>query len=130
MCFSEPKINCKEINKLLGNFNNISNFFPFLHAVKHVDGLETVILMPNSPSEVLQETWFIYFSGFFVWIPKIVKSIEYNRCYSSGSGRHSKRTSNSVICNCQKICSWIRRPKNVLEISKKASFLTVRLTEP
>ena len=56
MCFSEPKINCKEINKLLGNFNNISNFFPFLHAVKHVDGLETVILMPNSPSEVLQET--------------------------------------------------------------------------
>ena len=34
-----------------------------------------------------------------------------------------KSPSNSIRCNFQKICSWSRRPKTILEIRKKTSFL-------
>ena len=36
-----------------------------------------------------------------------------------------KSPSNSVRYSCEKICSWLRRPKTILEIRKKATFLYV-----
>ena len=33
------------------------------------------------------------------------------------------KTINSVRYNCQKICTWSRRPKTIMEIRKKISFL-------
>ena len=45
-----------------------------------------------------------------------VENLGYIRCYSSSSPRPVKSLSNSVTHNCQKICSWSRRPKTILEI--------------
>ena len=47
-----------------------------------------------------------------------VKSLGYIKCYSSCSLRTIKNPSNSIRYNCQKICSWSRRPKTILEIKK------------
>ena len=38
-------------------------------------------------------------------IPSPVESLEYIKCYSSSSPRPIKNPSNSIIYNCQKICS-------------------------
>ena len=48
-----------------------------------------------------------------------VKSLGYIKCHSSSSPRSVKNPSNSM----EKICSWSRRPKIILEIRKKATFL-------
>ena len=45
-----------------------------------------------------------------------VRSLRYMKCCSSSS------SSNSIRNNCQKICSWPRRPKNILEIRKKENI--------
>ena len=47
------------------------------------------------------------------------RSLGYIRCYSSSSPRPVKRPSNFTRCNCQKFCSWSRRPKTLLKIRKK-----------
>ena len=47
------------------------------------------------------------------------------KCYSWSSPRSVNIPSNSIRYNCQKICSWLRRPKTILEIRKKATFLLV-----
>ena len=49
------------------------------------------------------------------------KTRGYTKRYSSSSPKSIKSTSNSIRCNCQKICSWSKRPKTVLEI-KRAHF--------
>ena len=56
---------------------------------------------------------------------KLVKSLGYIKCYSSSSPRSVESPSNSTRHNSQKICSWSRRPKTILEIRKKATFLWV-----
>ena len=56
-------------------------------------------------------------------MPKPVKSRKCIKCYSSSSPRPAKSPSNSFRCTCQKICSWLRGPKIILEIRKKATFL-------
>ena len=53
-----------------------------------------------------------------------VKSLGNIKCYSSSRCRHIKGTSNSTRYNCQKVCSWLRRPKTILEI-KKVTFFQV-----
>ena len=58
-------------------------------------------------------------------MPNPVGSLGYIKCYNSRSPRSIKRTGNSVRYNCQKICSWPRRPKTILETRKKAAFLYV-----
>ena len=55
-------------------------------------------------------------------MPKPVKSLGYIKCYSCGSPRPVKSPSNSIRYNCQKICSWLKRPKTILEIKKRAHF--------
>ena len=55
-------------------------------------------------------------------MPNPVKSLEYIKCYSSSSSRPVKSPRNFIRYNCQKICSWLRRPKTILEIRKKATF--------
>ena len=42
--------------------------------------------------------------------------------YSSSSPRPVKSRGNSIRYNCQKLCSWLRRPKTILEIRKKSTF--------
>ena len=54
-----------------------------------------------------------------------VKSLGYIECYSWTGPRPVKSPSNSIRCNCQKICIWSRRPKTILEIRKKTTFLWV-----
>ena len=56
-------------------------------------------------------------------MPSSVKSLGYIKCYSSGSPRPVNSPSNYIRHNCQKICSWSRRPNAILEIRKKATFL-------
>ena len=58
-------------------------------------------------------------------IPNFVESLENIKCYSSSSSRPVKTPSNSISRNCQKIFSRSRRPKTILEIRKKATFLWV-----
>ena len=54
-----------------------------------------------------------------------VKEPWYIKCYSLIIPRPVKSPSNSIRCNCQKICSWSRRPKMIMKIRKKATFLLV-----
>ena len=56
-------------------------------------------------------------------MPNYINSLGYIKCYSSSSPRPVKNHSNFIRCNCQKICSWSRRPKDILKIRKKARFL-------
>ena len=55
-------------------------------------------------------------------MPNPVKSLGYIKCYSSSSSRPIKSPSNSIRCNCKKICSWLRRPKTILKIRKRPYF--------
>ena len=50
-------------------------------------------------------------------MPNPVISLGYIKCYDLSSPRPS--SSNSIRHNCEKICSWSRRPKTILEIRKK-----------
>ena len=52
-----------------------------------------------------------------------VKNLGNITCYSSSSLGPVKNPSKSIRCNCKKICSWLRRPKTILEIRRKATFL-------
>ena len=52
-----------------------------------------------------------------------VESPEYIKCYSSSSTRPVKNLSNSERYDCQKFCSWSGRPKTILTIRKKVTFL-------
>ena len=52
-------------------------------------------------------------------IPNPIKSLGYIKCQSSSGPRPVKSLFNSIRYNCQKICSWLRRPKTKLEIKKK-----------
>ena len=56
-------------------------------------------------------------------MPNPAKSLDYIKCYSSSSPRPVKSPSNSIRNNSKKICSWSRRPKPILEIAKKVTFL-------
>ena len=58
-------------------------------------------------------------------MPNSVKSLECFKCYRSSSPRPVKSSSNFIRYNCQKICSWLRKPKTILEIRKKHRFLQV-----
>ena len=51
-------------------------------------------------------------------MPNSIQSLGYIKCYSSSSPRPVKSLTNSIRHNCQKICSWSRRPKTILEIKK------------
>ena len=55
-------------------------------------------------------------------MPNLVKNLSYIKCCSLSSPRHVKSSSNSISSNCQKICSWSRRPKTILGIWKKPHF--------
>ena len=55
-------------------------------------------------------------------IPNPAKSLGYIKCYSSSSPRSAKSPSNSIRRNCQKICSWLRRSKTILEMAKRPHF--------
>ena len=64
-------------------------------------------------------------------IPNPVKSLKYIKWYSSSSPRLIKSPSNSTRYNCQKIWSWSRRPKTILETRKNlllTSFSKTLLT--
>ena len=47
-----------------------------------------------------------------------VKSLAYIKCYNSSSPRPVKSPSNSISYNCEKICSWSRRPKTYRKSGK------------
>ena len=51
-------------------------------------------------------------------VPNSVKNLLYIKCCSSSSPRSVKSPSSSIRYNCQKIFSWSRRPKTILEIKK------------
>ena len=51
-----------------------------------------------------------------------IKNFEYIKCYSSSSLAPVKSPSNSIRYICQKICSWLRRPKTILEFRKRSHF--------
>ena len=49
-------------------------------------------------------------------MPNPVQSLGYIECHSSSSPRPVKNPGNSIRYNCEKISSWLRRPKTILEI--------------
>ena len=53
-------------------------------------------------------------------MPNSIERIRYIKC--SISPWPIKSPSGSIKYNCQKICSWTRRPKNILEIRKRSYF--------
>ena len=55
-------------------------------------------------------------------MPSSVENLGYIKCYSLSSPRPIKSPSNSIRHNCQKICSWLRRPKTILKIRKRPHF--------
>ena len=52
-------------------------------------------------------------------MPNSVKSLGCIKCYNSSSAKPIKSPSNFIRYNCQKICSWLRESKNILEIRKR-----------
>ena len=58
-------------------------------------------------------------------MPNPLKSMGNIKCHSLSSPRPGKRPSNSIRYNCEKISSLSRRPKTILEIRKKTTFLQV-----
>ena len=54
-----------------------------------------------------------------------VESLGYMMCYSLSNSRPVKNPCNSIRNKSQKISSWSRRPKTMLNRRKKASFLEV-----
>ena len=56
--------------------------------------------------------------------PNPVKNLGCMKCYSSSSLRPVKSPSNSIRHNCNEISSASRNPKTILEIRKKATFLS------
>ena len=55
-------------------------------------------------------------------MPKSAKNLVYITWCRSRSPRPVKSPSNSIRYNRQKICSWSRRPKAILEIKKRPHF--------
>ena len=55
---------------------------------------------------------------------KPVKSLGYIKCHSSSSPRSVKSPTNSIRYNCEKICSWSRRP-TCLNFTLKSEDLSV-----
>ena len=55
-------------------------------------------------------------------MPNPVKSLGYIKCHSSNSSRPVKSPRNSTRYNCNKIFSWLRRPKTILENRKRPYF--------
>ena len=53
-------------------------------------------------------------------MPIFIERLGYIKCYSSSSPRSVKRPGNSIRQNYQKIWSWSRRPKTVLEIRSQS----------
>ena len=53
-------------------------------------------------------------------MPNSVESLGYIKCYSLSSPRPVKIPCNCIRHNCEKICSWLRRPKTIVEIRKKS----------
>ena len=53
---------------------------------------------------------------------KHFKSFGYIKCQNSSSPRPVESSSNSIRYNCEKICSWLTRPKTILEIRKRPHF--------
>ena len=58
-------------------------------------------------------------------LPNPVKSFGIVKCYSSSSPIPIKNHCNPATYNCEKIWSWSKRPKIILEIRKKTTFLSV-----
>ena len=56
------------------------------------------------------------------WKSSILTTRPLLACYSSSSPRPVKSPSNSLRYNCQKICSWLRTSKTILEIRKWPYF--------
>ena len=55
-------------------------------------------------------------------MPNSIESLGYIKCYSSSSPRPVKSPSNSIRCNCKKISSWSRKPKNIWKLEKRPHF--------
>ena len=54
-----------------------------------------------------------------------VQSLGYIKYHNSNKPRPIKNSGNSVRYNCQRICSWLRKPKTMLKIRKEVLFLKV-----
>ena len=54
-----------------------------------------------------------------------IPNLGYINCYSLSNPRPVKSPSNCARHNCQKICSWLWKPKTILEIRKKGTILWV-----
>ena len=54
-----------------------------------------------------------------------IPNLGYINCYSLSSPRPVKSPSTCARHNCQKICSWLWKPKTILEIRKKGTILWV-----
>ena len=48
-----------------------------------------------------------------------VQSLGYIKYHNSNKPRPIKNSGNSVRYNCQRICSWLRKPKTMLKIRKR-----------
>ena len=58
-------------------------------------------------------------------VENLAKSLGFIKCYFSSTHILIKSASNSIRCNCQKICCWTKRPKTILETGKKDIFLDI-----
>ena len=58
-------------------------------------------------------------------MPQRMESLGYIRCHSSSSSKPINSPSNSIRYNCQKVCSWSRRPETMLLIRKEAAVFEV-----
>ena len=57
-------------------------------------------------------------------MPNPVKCLGYIKCYKWSSPRPAKNPSSPIRYNCQKISSWLKKRKTILEI-KKVTFSLV-----
>ena len=58
-------------------------------------------------------------------IPSPVENLEYIKCYSLSSPILGRNPGSFIKCNCQNFCSYLRKPKTILEIRRKTIFVKV-----
>ena len=61
-------------------------------------------------------------------MPNPVKSLGYIMCHSSSSPKPVRSPSNPIRYNCEKICSWSRRPQSILEIRNQKIIVIELIT--
>ena len=107
---------CGKEGKILQKLEYLENEKSFLDEIKNIlhSFWRPIVWWKNKNLIKIVDTSFKFLMK--TSFPNPVKSLGYIKYYSSSRPRHVRRPSDSIRYNCMKICSWLRRPKTILDI--------------